>query len=236
MRILSVAVILASLALGAQSAPSPRQDAASVTGTVKFKGEPPRPQKLKLDATCAAMHDQQQFSEDAGVDKDGGVQWCFVHVTKGLEGRTYDVPKEAKTLDQKGCRYVPHVLGIMAGQGLKIRNGDDLLHNVHAVPFTNDEFNFGQQGGRETVKSFASPEVPVKVKCDLHAWMWAWVCVVADPFYAVTGADGTFEIKGLPPGKYTFAVWHEAFGSRTQEIELKAGEAKAADFVFEKTK
>ncbi len=249
LRLLAIAVLV----LGApQDPPSPSpgtpgslagfggQDTASVSGTVTFKGgKPPRPRKLELggDAKCAALHDEPLFSEDANIDKDGRVQWCFVYVKKGLEGRAYDAPKEAKPLDQKGCRFVPHVLGLMAGQDLKIRNGDDLMHNVHAVPFTNAEFNFSQpKRGSETVKSFASPEVPIKVKCDVHSWMSAWVCVVAHPFYAVTGADGAFGLKDLSPGKYTVAVWHESFGERTQEVEVKAGDAKTADFVFDKTK
>jgi plastocyanin len=154
-----------------------------------------------------------------------------VWVKAGLEGKQLPAPSAPATLDQKGCRYEPHVVGVMVGQELLIRNSDDLLHNIHALPFENKEFNFGQPSkGMEEKKTFAKQEVMVKVKCDVHPWMSAWVGVVAHPCFAVTDATGKFEIKGVPPGKYTVEVWQEKYKSVTADVEVKAGAAATANF------
>ncbi|MBI2933824.1 MAG: carboxypeptidase regulatory-like domain-containing protein [Planctomycetes bacterium] len=236
-RLLTAAGAFLFLAAGLPAAGDPGDDAATVTGTVTFKGDAPKRKKIKMEADpqCLALHDKPQLSEEAVVDKEGRVQWCFVYVKGGLEGKTFETPKEPVVLQQKGCRYDPHVLGIMVGQDLTIHNGDPLMHNVHAIAKRNGEFNFGQpKQGMETSRKFDNPEVMVKFKCDVHPWMSAWLGVLTHPYYAVTGADGKYEIKGLPPGKYTLEVWHETFGTKSEEFEVKAGETKTADFVYEK--
>jgi hypothetical protein len=138
------------------------------------------------------------------------------------------VPKEPVVLDQKGCRYEPHVFGIRAGQPLLIKNSDDLLHNVHALPFTNAEFNIGQQPGAEDTRQFASREVVVKVKCDIHPWMGAWAAVLDHPFFAVTDEKGRYEIKGLPAGKHTVEVWQEKYKSVSKDVQVQ--DKTALDF------
>ncbi len=200
----------------------------AVAGTVKLKGDAPKRRKIKMDADpkCAAMHADAPLQDDIVVSADGGVQYAFVYVKTGLEGKKFDAPKEPAKLDQKGCRYDPHVVGVMIGQDLEISNSDDLLHNIHALPFVNKEFNFGQPTkGLTEKKQFSQKEIMVKVKCDVHPWMSAWVGVSEHPFFAVTDANGKFSIKGIPDGKYTFEVWQEKYKSVSVEAEVKGGAA-----------
>lgn len=208
------------------------QDGGSITGVVKVV-DPPRRRKIKMDADakCAALHAEAPLSDEIVVDANGGVQYAFVWIKAGLEGKQLPVPSAPAVINQLGCRYDPHVVGVMVGQDLLIKNSDDLLHNIHALPFENKEFNFGQPSkGMEEKKSFTKQEVMVKVKCDVHPWMSAWIGVVAHPCFAVTDASGKFEIKGVPPGKYTVEVWQEKYKSVAAEVEVKAGAATAANF------
>jgi hypothetical protein len=129
--------------------------------------------------------------------------------------------------------YTPRVFGMQAKQPLKIKNDDDTLHNVHALPTKSKEFNIGQPNkGMETTRTFAEPEVMVKFKCDVHPWMAAYVGVLPHPFFSTTGADGAFAIKGLPAGTYEIEAWHEKYGTQTQKITVADGEAKALAFTF----
>ena len=140
------------------------------------------------------------------IGADGALKNVFVYIKDGLDPALLVRRRrpQAVVLDQKGCIYSPRVVGVRVGQPLEIVNSDPTLHNVHALPMANQEFNQGQpfQGIRMT-KTFTAPEVMVRFKCDVHGWMAAYVGVVAHPFFAVTDADGTFEMKGLPPGTYT---------------------------------
>jgi len=204
---------------------------ASISGQVKVKGDVKKRKKIKMDADpkCAAMHAEPPLMEDIVVDGQGNVQWAFVYVKKGAEGKKPTDATPQAVINQVGCHYEPHVLGIVVGQDLLIKNSDDLLHNIHALPFSNKEFNFGQPSkGLEEKKSFTTQEVMVKVKCDVHPWMSAWIGVLDNGFFAVSGADGKYAIPGgLPDGKYTVEVWHEGYKSVTSEVEVKGGAAVA---------
>ena len=219
-------------------APAPKVEAfvpvkgASISGKVTVKGDVKKRKKIKMDADpkCAALHADAPLMDDVVVDANGGVQWAFVYVKKGAEGKKpTDAPAPA-VINQTGCRYEPHVLGVVVGQDLIIKNSDDLLHNIHALPFTNKEFNFGQPSkGLEEKKQFTAAEVMVKVKCDVHPWMSAWIGVLDHGFFAVTGADGTYAIPGgLPDGSYTVEVWHEGYKSVAAEVAVKGGAATQA--------
>lgn len=208
------------------------KDAGSITGVVKVV-DAPRRKKIKMDADakCAALHAEAPLSDEVVADANGHVQYAFVWIKSGLEGKELPKPSAPALLDQKGCRYEPHVVGVMVGQELLIRNSDDLLHNIHALPFENKEFNFGQPSkGMEEKKAFTKQEVMVKVKCDVHPWMSAWVGVVSHPCFAVTDAAGKFEIKGVPAGKYKVEVWQEKYKSVEMDVEVKAGAAATANF------
>jgi plastocyanin len=145
----------------------------------------------------------------------------FVYVKDGLGTLVFPVPQAPVVLDQRHCMYAPRVFGIQAGQSLEIRNSDSTLHNIHARPEVNREFNRGQgSAGMTHTHVFTAPEVMVPFKCDVHKWMNAWVGVLNHPFHAVTGTDGTFSLIGLPPGTYTIEVWHETLGTQTQIVTV----------------
>ena len=142
-------------------------------------------------------------------------------------------PENAVVLDQQGCKYRPHVIGIQVGQPLEVRNSDATLHNVHAVPKVNREFNFGQPTkGMKSTRTFDKVEVMVPFRCDVHGWMNAYAGVLAHPFFAVSKADGSFEIKGLPAGSYTIEVWHEQLGTQTTKVTVDAKAGATANFAM----
>jgi plastocyanin len=204
--------------------------AATVSGTVKFAGAAPKPAKIDMsqDPNCQGANVAENV-----VVSDGHLENVFVYVKEGLGNRTFDVPRDAVTLTQSGCRYRPHVLGVMAGQTIKIVNGDPTTHNIHPTPKDNREWNESQSPQAAALeKSFAREEVMLPVKCNQHPWMRMFVNVVKNPFYAVTGPDGKFEIKGLPPGEYTLAFVHEKLGEQDQKMTLAAKDAKTVDATF----
>jgi plastocyanin len=175
-----------------------------------------------------------QFQETYMVGSDGkSLANVFVYVKDGLGNYMFDTPTEPAQIDQQACRYHPHVFGMMVGQTLEILNSDPTLHNIHALPKGNQEFNTGQPiQGMKTTHVFTKPEVMVPFKCDVHGWMNAYVGVLPHPFFAVSAADGTYTIKGLPPGTYTIEAWHEKLGTKTQSVTIGASESKTADFSF----
>jgi plastocyanin len=194
-----------------------------ITGTVTFDGTPPRPAALPMDSDPRCTPEPGARSERLLVGPGKGLKNVFVYVKDGLGNRTYAVPTTPAVLEQKGCRYVPHVFGVQAGQTVQIANNDGTLHNVHALPKNNREFNFGQPPKVPPVdRVFDKPEIGAPFRCDVHGWMSAYVNVVAHPFFAVTKDDGTFEIRGLPPGSYTVELWHEQLGTRSQAVTVDA--------------
>jgi len=219
-----------------QQTPAPP---VTVKGGVRLKGEMPKRNRLKVDGDpkCAALHGGTPLlADDIVADAAGHVQWAIVYVKDGLGELKFTPPKTPVLVEQKGCRFEPHVFGVMAGQEVKFRNGDPLMHIIHVIPRNNREFGFSQEKpGEEREKIFANKET-IKVICDVHPWMAAWAVVLDHPFHAVTGPDGKYSIRGLPPGKYTLEAWHEKYKSVTQEIQVKEGEAASADFVLEARK
>ena len=204
--------------------------AASVSGTVKLDGAAPKPVKIDMaqDPACKGAN----MSENV-VASGGDLANVFVYVKEGLGNRTFDVPKEPVTLDQSGCRYHPHVLGVMANQDVKIVNSDPTTHNIHPTPKDNREWNESQPPSTAPLnKNFAREEIMLPVKCNQHPWMKMYINVTKSPFYAVTGADGKFEIKGLPPGDYTLAFVHEKLGEQDQKVTLAAKDSKTVDETF----
>lgn len=224
------------LAMALVAAPATAQEGETlVTGTVRLSVAAPKPKRetdLPGDPKCACLHDKPPVKEDLLADAEGGLKWAFVYVKKGLEGKTFPVPSQPVLLDQKGCIYHPRVFGIMVGQTLNVRNSDDMLHNVHGLPFKNREFNFAQVKDQVNPVKFTQPEDKVFIKCDIHNWMRAYAGVVDHPFHAVTDASGKFSIKGLPPGKYTLGIWQERCLAAEVEVEVKAGETKLPDVLL----
>ena len=195
----------------ATSTPIDPATAATVSGTVTFGGAAPK----------------------AMVVDSGKLANVFVYVKDGLGTRTFDVPKDAVVLDQSGCQYHPHVLGVMAGQNIEIKNDDPTTHNIHPTPASNREWNESQPPKAAPLeKTFAREEIMLPVKCNQHPWMKMYINVVKSPFYAVTGAEGKYEIKGLPPGDYTLAFVHEKLGAQEQKVTVAAKDSKTVDQSF----
>jgi plastocyanin len=204
--------------------------AASVSGTVSFAGTAPKAAKIDMsqDPACKGTN-----AAETVVTNGGKLSNVFVYVKDGLGNRTFDVPKDPVTIDQSGCKYHPHVLGVMAGQTLKIVNSDPTTHNIHPTPANNREWNESQPPQAPALeKTFAREEIMLPVKCNQHPWMKMYVNVVKSPFYAVTGPDGKFEIKGLPPGDYTLAFVQEKLGTQEQKVTLAAKDSKTVDATF----
>jgi hypothetical protein len=209
-----------------------------VRGTVRFEGEVPEPGQIDTTAVkeCAAQHPGGLF-DDSLLVAAGRLANVVVWVKPG-PGQELPAPPPSATpavLDQKGCRYLPHVLAVQVGQPVVVKNSDPFLHNVHALSFNNPPFNFGQPTrdpvGR-TVGPLKVAEV-FRIKCDVHPWMSAYVHVVDHPYFAVSGEDGTFKIPGtLPDGAYTLVAWHEKLGEKQIEVTVTGGRAEGAEFAF----
>ena len=228
----STAPATAATAGGARVDPA---TAGNVNGMVAFNGAAPKnePIRMNADPICVKENKGEQLQQTFVVGSDGALANVFVYVKDGLGNYVYDPPSGNVTLDQKGCRYDPHVFALRVGQPLEILNSDPTLHNIHATPKVNSEFNTGQPiQGMKTTHTFKAKEIMVPFKCDVHGWMNAYAAVMDHPYYAVTGTDGKFELKGLPPGTYTVEAWHEKLGASTQSVTLAANETKEIKFAF----
>jgi plastocyanin len=211
-------------------------NAGSVSGTVTLDGTAPKNEAIKMNADPVCLREAKgtQTQETYMVGSDGkSLANVFVYVKDGLGNYVYDTPTEPAKIDQKECRYHPHVFGMRVGQPLEIVNSDPTLHNIHAIPKVNQEFNNGQPiQGMKMTHTFTAKEVMVPFKCDVHGWMNAYVGVLDHPYYAVTKDDGKFTLKDLPAGTYTIEAWHEKLGTQTQSVTLAAKESKDVTFTF----
>ena len=241
MRVIGMTAVLALAALAGQAQDA--KDGATVTGVVKFKG--PRPERKPNEAllgqafckeACAGkapLEDKWVFGKNGDDDTFGNV---LVYVSKGLDGKKFAPPKEPAVLDQSGCVYTPHVVGVMVGQTLQVRNSDATLHNVMANLRTNKAFNEGMGVKGSTIeKVFQNPEFKADFRCFMHPWMVAYVHVMEHPYYAVTGPDGAFTLRGLQPGEYEIATLHESSrfeASVRITIKIGAGETQKLAFTY----
>jgi len=206
---------------------------ATVNGTVKFDGAAPKPSKIDMsqDPACKGSNEAENV-----VVEGGDLANVFVYVKDGLGSRTFDVPATPVVLDQSGCKYHPHVLGVMAGQTVQIKNDDQTTHNIHPTPKDNREWNESQPPSSPAIeKNFAREEIMLPVKCNQHPWMKMYISVVKSPFYAVTDKSGKYEIKGLPPGDYTIAFVQEKLGEQDQKVTVGPKETKTVDQSFKAT-
>jgi hypothetical protein len=225
---------------GEEAAPTtqvyqPTGDEGTITGKVNFQGQAPklRPLDMGADAVCASKHAGPVYPEVVVVNTNGTLRNVLVYVKSGLGDKTFAVPEEPVQLDQNGCLYKPHVLGIQARQDLKVITSDATAHNIHPIPKNNREWNVSQGPGAEPIiQSFAREEVMIPVKCNQHPWMQAWIGVLAHPFYAVSGDDGTFQIKGLPPGDYEIEARQERYGAVTGKVTVSPKGTATVDFTF----
>lgn len=244
---LSLGLILAGCGGGQQTSNAPAESGApaaaptatvdpatagEITGKIAFDGAKPKVVPIRMDAVPACGKGPA-FVEEVVVNDNGTLRNVYVYVKEGLADASYPVPAEPVVLDQQGCIYHPHVVAAMVGQKIRIKNSDPTNHNVHPLPTQNREWNQSQPpNAADLEESFPRPEVAIPIKCNVHPWMKAYVAVQKHPFHAVSGEDGTFTIKGLPPGNYTIEAWHEKYPAQTMQVTVGAKETKTADFTF----
>ena len=186
---------------------------------------------MNADPICKKAHSKPVMGEDVVVNANGTLRNVLVYVKSGAKG-TFTAPKVKLVFDQIGCQYTPHVLSIMAGQELEVRNSDPTLHNVHSLSKSNPQFNNAQpMKGMKMTKTFAKEET-FKVKCEVHPWMGAYIGVFNHPYHTVTGDDGSFTLKGLPAGDYTIEAWHEKYGTRSATVKVDASGKATVDFSY----
>jgi plastocyanin len=210
--------------------------AGTIEGTVKLSGKAPERIEIDMaqDPACAMSPEGKNLTEGI-VAKASKLANVYIYVKDGLGNRVYAAPTEPAVLDQKGCRYVPHVLAAMAGQPVEFRNSDPTMHNVHMQPTVggNQQFDISQPPNGGTMRhTFAQPELMIPVRCNNHPWMQAFLNVAPNPFFAVSGEDGQFTIHGLPPGTYTLVAVQEQLGQQQSTITVPTHGAATADFKF----
>ena len=210
--------------------------AGDITGTITLKGTAPAAKEItpiKDDPNCAALYPGALPKTKFYVVGANGELADVIVSLKDISGKSTGASAAPVTIDQKGALYTPQILAIQTGQKLIVKNSDAFVHNVHTKPAANPESNQVQMGGgADLTYTFDKPEPLLKFQCDVHPWMFAWVSVFDHPYFAVSGADGKFTIKNVPPGKYTLEATHRKLGTQTAEIEVKADGA-VQSFTFE---
>jgi hypothetical protein len=218
-----------------QGTPVDQATAGELSGKITFQGGKPKLAVIHMDqdTVCVQKHSSPVHVEDGEVNDNGTLPNVFVYVKEGADKYSFTPPADPVTLDQNGCMYKPHVFGIVAGQELRVTSSDPTTHNIHPMPKDNREWNESQPPGAAPLdKKFTRREVMIPVKCNQHPWMRAYIGVTKNPLFAVTGSDGTFTIKGIPPGDYTVEAWTATFGSQDQKVTVAPKETKTVDFTF----
>ena len=207
--------------------------AGNIAGSVVFEGTAPSMDAIDMssESVCAAKHASTPMIEEVVVNGNGTLANVFVYVKEGLESLQFPTPG-AVLLDQNGCVYLPHVLGVMAGQDITIKNSDGLLHNINASPAEQRGFNTSQPVAMETTRAFGTAEVMVPLRCDVHGWMNAYVGVLDHPYHSVSNGSGAFSLSTLPPGDYVIEAWHERYGTQTQNVTVTTGQTAEVTFTF----
>ncbi len=204
----------------------------TITGFVRWGGGAVLPVKIDFSGTadCARASKETVFEEFVVVNPDNTVCNALVSIDTA---DVYAPPAEPAVVDQIGCKYVPHVFAVMAGQKVKIKNSDATMHNVHYIPLgdINTEDNFGMTGVGVRERTFESNDW-IKFKCDVHPWMNAWCAVRTHPFFAVTGSDGKFTINNVPAGTHKLVLKHEKLGEQSVSITVEVGKVATHEFTL----
>jgi plastocyanin len=209
--------------------------AGGVTGKILFSGKaaPGKTIDMDEDPQCKKLHEGAVVDRPVAVNKNGTLANVFVYIKGGLEGKKFAPPATAAVMDQKGCWFVPRVLGVQTGQQLDVTNSDPVTHNIHPRAHVNREWNQSQaQGSAPLERKFTLPEIMIRVKCNIHGWMHAFIGVVDHPYFAVTGTDGSFELKNIPPGEYTIEAWQEELGAAVQRVTVAPAGKTDITFTF----
>jgi len=209
--------------------------AGEIVGKILFTGKPLPARKVDMgeDPQCNKLHKSPVIDDPVKVDKHGMLANVFVYIKGGLEGKRFEPPAQPAVMDQKGCWFHPRVLGIQTGQEFDVTNSDPVTHNIHPRAHENREWNQSQAEGAAPLKrKFVREEIMIRVKCNIHNWMHAWIGVVDNPYFAVTGNDGKFELKNVPPGEYTIEAWQEELGTQEQKVTVPASGKAEMTFTF----
>ena len=209
--------------------------AGSVTGSVKLDGKPAavRPINMSAEPYCQKAHPKPVVPPEVVTGEGGSLANVVVYVKDDMSKYSFATPSQSVPLDQQGCMYDPHVIALMSGQTLEVKNDDQTTHNIHPMPKDNREWNKSQPPGATPIDdSFARAEMAIPVKCNVHPWMKSYIFVFKNPYYAVTSKDGKFEIKDLPPGTYTIEAWQEKYGVQDQTVTIGPKESKEVSFTF----
>jgi plastocyanin len=210
-------------------------NSGTIAGTIHFTGKPPQRIAIDMgqDPVCSLA--PSNYTEQYVVS-NGGLENVFVYIKDGLGNKAYAPPSTPAVMDQKGCRFTPHVIGVMAGQPVKFTNSDATMHNVHMIPTvsTNQTVDISQppNGGGDT-RTLSTPELMIPVRCNNHPWMEGFINAVSNPFYAVSGDDGHFTIKGVPPATYTIESDHQALGQKTTQVTVSPQKTSVVDITYQ---
>lgn len=204
--------------------------AGSIRGSITYQGTAPAPEEVKATKDKQVCGKHTHTSETLVVDGNGGIRYAVVSIDPVQGGKSFDT--ETPQLDQRGCWFYPHIQIVPAGVDMEILNSDGILHNLHTYPENNPAINMAQPKFRKVLKtSFAKPDI-VRVSCDVHNWMNAWIIVAKHPYYVVTSEDGSYELDGVPPGTYTLTAWHETLGTQTQSVTVEKDGTAEANLTF----
>jgi len=212
--------------------------AGAISGKVTLDGAPPerKPVAMATAPACARQYSSPPLAEDVIAAPSGELQNVVVYLRGEFSAYAFPLPAVAARMDQKGCMFVPHVVAVRAGAPLQFLNSDDTSHNIHPVPSRNREWNESQPRRAAPLdRTFAREEVAIPIKCNLHHWMSGYIAVLGNPFFQVTGADGSFDIEGIPPGAYTLVAWQEHYGATEQPITVEASQKQSVAIVFHAT-
>lgn len=208
---------------------------ATITGTIHFDGKAPKRWQIDMSQDGECVKSNRKPLDDRAIVTNGNVANVFIYVKSegALDAYTFEPPSSPAVLDQKRCRFVPHILGMQAGQKLNVLNSDNTTHNVNMQAKFNEKSNASHlAGGEPIVRTFFRPETMIPIKCNQHPWMKAYVNVMSHPFFAVSSRDGSYRIEGLPPGEYTIVAWHESFGEQSVRLTIVPYESRPLDFTF----
>lgn len=212
--------------------------AGSVSGTVQLMGTPPKmkPINMAAEPSCAKQHATPVTSQEVMLGKDGALENVVVYLKGDFTKYKFDAAQSPATITQKGCMYDPHIVALQTSQPFQVVNADPVTHNIHPIPKDNREWNESQPPGAAPIdRNFSHEEIAIPVKCNIHPWMKAYVAVFDNPYFAVTGADGSFDLKNVPPGSYTLMAWQELYGTTQQAITIGPKESKTLKLVFQAT-
>jgi hypothetical protein len=207
----------------------------AISGVVRYGGVAPSPRPLTITKDREACGNSPLYDQSLLVGRDQGLINAAVTVVDHAKGRPLK-SRDTVRFDQKGCQYIPHVAVFQAGETVVILNSDGILHNIHTESTVNPVIDLAQPGFKKQIRvAVAKPEI-IKVTCDAHNWMEGWWYVTSTPYYSITGNDGRYAIRGVPPGTYTLRVWQERLGTESQEVVVRPGLVTAADFTFKPRK